>query len=181
MAINREKKQGNKKRILAKRSGEKWENEWKTLRENPLYSLNAFKVMHLLLSSAAAVVWFQFDLCFLEDIQLNARTFIINLHTIHFIHTLKSYTTNTVNQRLLYSVNNTEEIWRSDAMRCTEYALDSMNCNDKFQLNIGSCIITFTWIFYVSSVVRDATVSEEAKPKMFAILRWDVENNRNEN
>lgn len=35
------------------------------------YSLNAFKVMRLLLSDAAgttaAMAWFQFDLCFLKD------------------------------------------------------------------------------------------------------------------
>lgn len=95
-----------KRRLRRKRTSAKRRKEWKSLRENPLYSLNAFEVMRFLLSGATAMAWFQFDLCCLADTnQSYARAFSINLHFIHFIHTLKPCTANTVTVSC-YTVNN---------------------------------------------------------------------------
>lgn len=65
----------------------------------------------------------------------------INLHSIHFIHTLKLY--RAIAAKLYCCV-----LWTQ-----VNKTLNSGNCNDKFQLSIdSSAVITWTWIFHVLRV-----------------------------
>lgn len=131
--------------------------------------------------------WFDFNLIYASwktsrpMVELSVS---INRHSIHFILTLKSRTADARKLvLLLLCVVNKSKQNGNIAMKCTENSLNSVHCNDKFQLSIdSSSAITFTWIFHVFRVEWDR-VLKGAERKLFTTFYWDVANtnNRDEN